>query len=369
MVAYTFVGYPAIIAVLARLCPRPVRRDDFYRPTVSFIIAAHNEADVIEAKLRDTLELEYPHDRLDLVVVADGSEDATAARAARFEGVRVLYERERRGKLAAMLRGVEQTDGEILIFSDANNRYTRDALLELTSPFADPAVGVVTGRKAIDDGTGRPLDQAEGLYWRYESKLKEWESAAGSVTAASGEILAFRRRAFPRLPFDALVEDLAQILLAALQGWRVVYAPRAVSLEPASATIDDESTRRTRLVAGRWQVIARVFPLLVRRQPRLAWQLASHKLTRPIIPAALVVFAASNLSLARESRWGRAVAAAHLGFYLAAVHGWIADRSGRRNRVTYLPYYFCRMNIATAQAPLSLLARRQKIAWTRVKRG
>jgi poly-beta-1,6-N-acetyl-D-glucosamine synthase len=336
---------------------------------VSLIILAHNEQDVIEAKLENSLRLEYPPERLEVLVVADGSDDATADRAAGIGAVKVLHRPERRGKLAAMTRGAQEASGEVLVFSDANNLYSSNALIELVAPFADPEVGVATGRKAIDDGSGRPLDRAEGFYWRYESKLKQWESTCGSVTAAAGEILAFRREAFPTVPPDSLVEDLAQIMTAAAAGWRVVYAPDAVSLEPASASTGEEATRRTRIIAGRWQVILRLLPRLALRRPRLAWQLFSHKVTRPLIPGALIVLAASNGALARRSRLAVLAAAGQIAFYAGAAHGWRAERRGRRSRLTYLPYYFCRMNVATLSGPLSLIRGRQSAIWVRVRRG
>jgi cellulose synthase/poly-beta-1,6-N-acetylglucosamine synthase-like glycosyltransferase len=357
------------MAVLARFFPRPVRGDRSLRPAVSLIVVAHNEADVIDAKLKNALALDYPPELLELIVVTDGSDDGTPKRAAKFDRIKVLHRPERRGKLAAMVRASEVASGEILVFSDANNLYTREALVELVVPFADPKVGVVTGRKVIDDGTGRSLDRAEGFYWRYEAKIKQWESMSGSVAAAAGEILAFRRQAFPAIPPDSLVEDLVQVLTAASAGWRVVYAPAAVSLESASATTGDEATRRERLVAGRWQVIGRLLPKLAATQPRLAWQLISHKLTRPLLPAALAVLGVSNGALARRNRAARALAAAQLVFYGAAVHGWRTERAGARNRLTYVPYYFCRMNLATVRGPLSLARRRQSVTWTRVRRG
>jgi poly-beta-1,6-N-acetyl-D-glucosamine synthase len=369
LIGYTFVGYPAIVALLAHVRPRPVRSDPSYRPTVSLIIVAHNEQEVIEAKLENALRLEYPREQLEVLVVTDGSDDETPERAARVDGVKVLHRPERRGKLAAMTRGALEATGEVMVFSDANNLYSPDALIELAAPLADPDVGVVTGRKAIDDGTGRPLDRAEGLYWRYESKLKQWESTCGSVTAGAGEILAFRREAFPTIPADSLVEDLVQIMTAAAAGWRVVYAPDAVSLEPASATTGDEAVRRTRIIAGRWQVILRLLPRLAVRRPRLAWQLFSHKVTRPLIPGALIVLAVSNAALARRDRRAASLAGAQLAFYAGAVHGWRAEHRGHRNRFTYLPYYFCRMNLATVSGPLSLIRGRQSAVWARVRRG
>jgi len=223
LIAYTFAGYPAIMALLARLRPRPARADPALEPSVSLVVVAYNEADVIDRRLDNCRALDYPQERLELIVAADGSDDGTAEIAARRDGVRVLHRPERRGKLAAMNRAAQAARGDVLVFSDANNVYERGALRALVAPFADPDVGVATGRKAIDDGSGRALDQAEGLYWRYESRLKEWESRVGSVAAVAGEILAFRREAFPTPPPGTMTEDFVQAMLAAAAGWRTGF--------------------------------------------------------------------------------------------------------------------------------------------------
>lgn len=372
-VVYTFAGYPALVALLSKVSPKPIRRRPGYTPLVSLVIAAYNEAEIIESKLENTALLDYPPDRLEVLVVADGSEDATAERAASFAGpfgaVRVLHRPERLGKLAAMNRAADAAAGEILVFSDANNHYTTGTLRELVAPFADGQVGIVTGRKAIDDGHGRPLDAAEGLYWRYESRIKTWESAIGSVTGVAGEVLAFRREAFLSPRAGTMNEDFAQAMLAAAEGWRVTYAPDAVSLERASATIGDEATRRSRLVTGRGQALWQLLPLIARRDRKLLWQVLSHKATRPLVPLSLAGAAASNLALARERRGPRLVLAAQAAFYAAAALGWHGEQTGRRNRWLYLPYYFCRMNVATLDGLRNFATRRHEAVWAKVRRG
>jgi poly-beta-1,6-N-acetyl-D-glucosamine synthase len=369
LIAYTFVGYPAIVAALARMRPRPVRADAAHEPTVSIVIAAFNEADVIAARLQNCFALDYPRDRLEVLVVADGSDDATVEVARSFDGVRVLHRAERRGKLAAMNRAAAVARGDVLVFSDANNHYDRGALRSLVAPFADPEVGCVTGAKHIDAGSGRALDRAEGLYWRYESRLKLWESQIGSVTAVAGEILAFRSEAFPAVPAGTITEDFVQALHAAAAGWRVVYVPEAVSLERASATIGDESVRRSRLVTGRVQALARLLPALARRDPLLACAVVSHKGLRPLVPFALMAAAASSVPIAARRRWARAAVAAQAGFYAAAATGRQLERHGRRSRVLYLPYYFCRMNLATLTGIWRFVTGRHDAVWSRVRRA
>jgi biofilm PGA synthesis N-glycosyltransferase PgaC len=368
LVAYVFAGYPAIMAALARLRPRPIRADAAFTPAVSLIIAAYDEADVIEAKLRDVAGLEYPPDRLEVIVAADGSEDDTAERARRFPGVRVLHEPERKGKAAAIERAAAMAAGDVLVFSDANNRYTRGALRALVAPLADPRVGLVGGRKAIEDGTGRSLDHAEGLYWRYESKLKAWEGAVGSVVGAPGEILAVRRTALPALKAGTVNEDFMQAVLVALAGWRVAYAPDAVSLERASATVEDEATRRSRLTAGRVQALHRLLAPLARR-PGLACQVLSHKGLRPAVPWALAAAAWSAVALTRTWAPARWLAAGQAVFYGAALLGWRREKAGRRAGAAYLPFYFCRMNLATLDGLRDAALRRHSATWERVRRG
>ncbi len=369
LITYVFAGYPAIIAALARMRPRVVAADSGHAPRVSLIIAAHNESAVIDEKLRNVAALDYPKDQLEVIVAADGSDDDTAERAARHPGVLVLHRPERLGKLAAINRAVDASTGAVLVFSDANNLYSADSLRELVAPLADPSVGLVSGRKVIEDPNGRELDRAEGLYWRYESAIKRWESTIGSVIGAPGEILAFRRNAYRTPQPGMLTEDFVQAMLVAADGWRVVYAPRARSMERASATIEDEATRRSRLIVGRSQAVAALLPDLVRRHPMLAWQFVSHKGLRPVVPWALVSAAGSNLSLASQRPWARWLLAIQALFYASAFIGWQRERSGRRSRWTYLPFYFCRMNFATLQGLADFARGRRQATWTRVPRG
>jgi poly-beta-1,6-N-acetyl-D-glucosamine synthase len=369
LVAFTFVGYPALVALLARVRPRPVRTLEGYEPSVSLIVAAYNEEDVIVWRLANIADLDYPTDRLEVIVVADGSEDDTAELARAIGQTKVLHQPVRAGKRAAIERGVAAATGEILLLTDANNRFTPETLRELVAPFGDPSVGVVTGRKAIDDEAGRPLDRAEGLYWRYESRIKAWESAVGSTTGVAGEILAFRREAFQFVQPGTMNEDFVQAMLAALDGWRVVYAPRAVSLERASATMTDEATRRSRLTTGRWQALRMLLPSLLRRRPLLALQVISHKGLRPLVPFALIVALVSNTLLALDQRWAGWLLVLQLAFYNAALLGWLAESVGRRSRVLYVPYYFCRMHLAGLAGFRDFASRRHEAVWAKVRRG
>ena len=368
LVMYVFAGYPALLALMSRLCPRPLRTEEGFTPPLSLVIVAFDEEDCIEDKLRNVAALDYPAEHLDVVVVTDGSSDRTVERARAFPGVRVLHDPQRGGNLAALNRGIYATSTDLVVLSDANNRYVRGALRAVVAPLADPSVGMVTGAKTIDDADGRTLDRAEGLYWRYESKVKQWESATGSVVGVCGEILALRRAAYSSPAPGTLNDDFVQAMLMALDGWRVVYAPEAISVEHASATIGDEAARRARMTTGRMQAMRQLLPRLI-RQPRLAWQVISHKGLRPLVPWALTSTAACTVALARRPGWPRAVLLAQVAFCAAAEVGRRDDRAGRRRRFTYLPFYFCRMNAATIAGARNFCTGRYSPLYAKVRRG
>jgi cellulose synthase/poly-beta-1,6-N-acetylglucosamine synthase-like glycosyltransferase len=368
LLAYTFVGYPLALGLAARLRPRLARTDPAFRPSLSVVVAAYDEEATIGRRIENLLELGYPPDRLEVIVVADGSDDGTAERAAAFDGVRVLHDAARRGKMAALNRGAAAAGGDVICFTDANNLFAAGTLGALTAPFADPEVGVVAGRKAISDDLGRPLDRAEGLYWRYEARVKAWESAFGSAAGVSGEILALRREAFRPGPEDALVDDYELALQAAEDGWRIVYAHDAVSLEPASASVGDEAARRARIFTGLCQAVWRHVPRLLRRDPVLAWQVVSHKGLRPVVPLMLLGAAVGGVASSARSRWALAATAVQALFYGAALRGWLDEARGRERSPFFAPYYFVQLNVAALRGLIRFLTRSQTGVWEKVRR-
>lgn len=230
-IAYTYAGYPVLLTVLARLRPERPFPPLAELPMVTLLIAAYNEQNVIAAKLENSLALDYPRERLQILVAADGSNDATPEIVAGFadQGVDLSYRPERAGKMAAILRALPQARGDIVVLSDANNFYSANALRALVAPFADPHVGAVGGAKVIARGDGA-LGDSEGLYWKYESYIKCQETRLGSCTGAVGEIMAVRRSLLDRpMPPEArlMADDLFLAMHVLKQGCRVVYAPDA----------------------------------------------------------------------------------------------------------------------------------------------
>jgi len=298
LLVYTHLGYPMLLALLVRLKrdtnPRPSawQADDL--PTVSLIVPAYDEEEVIAEKVANALALDYPRDRLQIVVASDGSTDATAERA-RAAGASLVLELPPGGKVAALNAAAEQAAGEILAFSDANSVWARDALRRLVAPFADPGVGYVCGQVRFLDPEGSNL---EGAYWRYEMAVREGESALAGVTAGNGAIYAVRRDAYiPLAPSGS--HDLSFPFRLAKRRLRSLYAPAARAEEKMVPTIEGEFARKRRMMVGLWDIVLGEGMLSPRGYPPLyAFEVVSHRLLRYLSPLLhLVVLVANALLL------------------------------------------------------------------------
>lgn len=371
-IVYTYAGYPALLALLAKLRPRPLRQDS-HTPAITLLIAAYNEEACLAAKLENSLALDYPAERLQILVAADGSSDGTTAIAGQFagRGVELSYRPERQGKMAAINRAMRLARGDIVVFSDANNLYDAHALRELARPFADPTVGAVSGAKSIIAGDGA-LGDSEGLYWRYESFIKKQETQLGTCTGVSGEILAIRRNLFSAPPANIINDDFYIALHLIRQGYRVIYAPAARSFERVSPSAGDEITRRTRIIRGRYQAIALARTLLPWRQPLVVWQVVSHKFARPLIPLAMVgALLANGLALLRSSGGWRLAPAALLLQFLFYGLAWLGNHTqiqGKPGKLLYIPTFLVNSNLAAGRGLLQALAGREGVLWQRVER-
>jgi len=314
---WTHVGYAVATALAARMRRRRIDARDI-EPSVSVVVAAHNESDVIERRVRNLLELDYPRELIEVVVASDASTDTTdevVERLAAEDGRVKLVRCERGGKVAAQNRGVGESTGEIVAFSDANALWQRDALSKLVRSFADPAVGYVTGRASYEaaDGTNR-----EGAYWRFELWLRAQESRLGSVTAGNGPIYAVRRSEWVDVqPWCG--HDLGLPYLMVQRGRRAVYDPDAVSIEKPSRDIEDEYRRKVRMLRGAW---VHVFRGMLRRVgPVYFVELISHRLLRYASGILHLVLLGSSIALVGEGWVYRAALAAQLLWLLLAGAG------------------------------------------------
>jgi hypothetical protein len=327
LLAYTHVGYGGVLAVLARrhrpagapgvgaaADPSGVAAGDTL-PDVSVIVAAYAEQDVIAARVANLRALDYPADRLEVIVACDGSPDATVERA-RAAGADVVLELARGGKIRAQDAGVDRARGEIVAFSDANAQWEPEALSELVAPFADPAVGYVCGdvRFLNEQGTNQ-----EGLYWRYEMLLRRLESAAGSITAGNGAIYATRRSSYIRVD-PIMGHDLSFPFNMVKRGWRAVYAPGARATEKMVPTIEGEFARKRRMMSHGWPIVVRGGMLSPRGyDPVFALQIVSHRVLRYISPFLHVTALVAGGALISESPVYGVATAAQLALLAAAL--------------------------------------------------
>jgi cellulose synthase/poly-beta-1,6-N-acetylglucosamine synthase-like glycosyltransferase len=317
LLVWTHVGYPIAAALAARITRRRVASSAI-EPSVSVIVAAHNEADVIERRVLNLLELDYPADRIEVVVSSDASSDGTdevVERLAEADRRVKLVRCPRGGKVVAQNRGVADSSGEIVAFSDANAVWQHDALRRLVRSFADPSVGYVTGRASYEaaDGTNR-----EGAYWRFELWLRAQESRLGSVTGGNGPIYAVRRADwFEQEPWCG--HDLGLPYLMVQRGRRAVYDPDAVSVEKPSKDIEDEYRRKVRMLRGAW---VHVFRGMLRRVgPVYFVELVSHRLLRYGSGILHVLLLVSNAALVGEGWVYQLAFALQLVWLLLAVAG------------------------------------------------
>lgn len=377
LILYTYIGYPLLIALLARIWRK---RGEFVEafPQITVLIPAYNEEKYITEKLENTLQLDYPRDKLQILVAADGSSDRTPEIVASYadKGIELSYIPDRNGKMAAIIRAMEFSRGEIVVFSDANNMYDTRAIRELILPFSDPSVGATTGAKLIIED-GRDLSSAEGLYWKYESAIKSNESEIDSCVSSVGEILAIRRNAFVA-PVEKIINDDHYIILDLLcRGYRVIYTPRARSFEYVSLTAGDEVERRTRMNAGLYQTIAMSGKLLPFRRPLLVWQVVSHKYFRAFVPFAFILLFLSNILILLFSLGEDSFAlnspfvlflAAQAVFYVLALVGNVFKLKGIMGKLLYLPVFLVNSNLATLKGFYSFAANKQTHIWKRVRR-
>lgn len=351
LVVYHYLLYPALVILLSRLrkAAAPVLHGapDSVLPSLTVVIAAYNEERVIAQKLENTLALDYPVERLRIIVAAHGSSDATADLARGFEsrGVTVLHDPVRRGKTAALNRAVEAATSEIVVFSDANNQFNADALRQLVRHFADPRVGGVCGLKQIYESADRESAVGDGLYWKYESAIKIAESRLGSITTADGEIFAIRRALYQPLDESLINDDTAITFELVRNRYRVLYEPAARSYEHASIKIEDDFNVKVRMVSGGFQTLTRYWRFLLPPRRAFAWAFLSHKVLRWLAAEFLVLMLVCSVLLATQPFF-QLMLIAQLGFYALAWVGWQRRALGAMPIALYVPFYFCAMNLA-----------------------
>lgn len=367
VVAYGYFGYPVTAAMAGSLLHRKVRKRPV-TPALSVVVAAYDEADHIEARLQNIFASRYPPDRIEVVVASDGSTDDTVALASSVDPSRVrVLDLPRRGKAAALAAAVGQATGEILVFTDANTTFHRDALAMMARNFADPDVGGVAGRTDyVVTADAHSSGRGEDLYWRYDTWLKHLETRTGSVVSAHGGMYAIRRELFRPVEDPAVTDDFAISTAVVAQGKRLVFEPEALAQEETMARSGPEFRRRVRLMTrGLSGVLLRRELLNPFRHGFYAIALVSRKVLRRVLPLTFPPLFALSLALATTSTFYLVIATLQVGFFSLAALGW-AMRGSRlgKSPVFYVPFFFCLANLASAAALWNLVQGTRIERWT-----
>jgi cellulose synthase/poly-beta-1,6-N-acetylglucosamine synthase-like glycosyltransferase len=360
VILYTYLLFPLVLWLRSRFLRRPYRARD-HTPRISLIICAHNEVSGIGAKLDNVRELDYPRDRLEVIVASDGSNDGTDDLVRARAGSVRLLSLPRRGKIPTLNAAVDAASGEILVFSDANSLYAPDALRALVRPFADPDVGGVAGDQRYVRSPG-----AEGVgersYWDLDRRLKQWQSLAGSVTSSTGAIHAVRRELYRSVP-SGVTDDFWISSNVVARQRRLVFAEAACAFEPPARSSDLEFQRKVRIMTrglrGVWLMRGLLDP---RRHGFYALQLFSHKVLRRLVFLPLAVLLVTSPMLWSEGLLYRLATLGQLAFYLLAVNG-MGWQGRRQARLLALPFYFCMVNAACVLAVLNVLRGKRIDRW------
>ena len=382
IVFYTYIGYGIVLFVIIKIrrilgIGKKAQIDHSFEPEVTLFIAAYNEKAYVSAKMKNTFELEYPKEKLNIVWVTDGSDDGTPELAKEYPNTTVHHLDARNGKIGAMNRGMEFVKTPIVIFSDANTMLGKESVRRIVNQFGDASVGCVSGEKRIINKESDVASGAgEGLYWRYESTLKKWDAELYSVVGAAGELFAIRTKLYRHVEKDTLLDDFMISLRVAQEGYTIQYDPEAYAIESASANVTEELKRKIRICAGGIQSIVRLRSLLnVFKYGTLSFQYISHRVLRwTITPLCLILLipVASILAYSEgvlDSKLYTVLFWMQLIFYIAALTGWFLENRSTRVKVLFIPYYFFIMNLSVVLGFFRYLKKEQSVNWERAKRA
>lgn len=365
ILCYIYFGYPFIILVISTFSFKKIEKRP-HEPSVTLLIAAYNEEKNIKSTIENKLSLNYPRDRIEIIVISDGSEDRTDEIVGSFEGhgVRLIRQEPRKGKTSALNLAVPQANGEILVFSDANSMYDQDALRYLMGNFADPGVGYVTGKMVYVNPDGTMIGDGCSAYMKYENLLRAMETRIGSIVGVDGGIDAIRKKLYRQMKVDQL-PDFVLPLMVVEQGSSVVYEPRALLKEETLKRSEDEYRMRVRVsLRALWALWDMRGLLNPGKYGVFSFQLLSHKVLRYL---SILFIIGAYIGNALILPWGmiyRTMFFLQTVFYGAALAGHLVEKRGVLSRVLFIPYYFCLINIAAGHALIKFLRGEKQILWT-----
>ena len=364
LIAYTYLGYPLWLWIRSRWCRKRVRCGP-YIPFLSIIMVVHNEEKVLPRKLRNLLELNYPAELLEIVVVSDGSTDTTNQILSEHMAdahMRVIFNPQQQGKAAGLNAAMSSVRGEIVVFTDARQQIEPDAIRVLVENFADPEIGCASGELMLGDPETGEAEQGMGVYWRIEKAVRELESAAGSVVGATGAIYAIRRKLLVRVPAETILDDVYIPMHVVRRGARVIFDPRARAWDSPDQGTAREFSRKVRTLSGNYQLL-QLAPWLLSSANPLRFQFVSHKLLRLVVPFALLATLLASLVTPGVFYHGAAIL--QLAFYTLSLLGLVhVLRRGAFGRVTDAARTFVLLNTAAVVAFANFAVGR-KAAWGR----
>ena len=378
---YTYVGYGVLLYLLVLLKrmvkgkPKQIELpEDSQLPDVAFMVCAYNEQDVVEMKMQNIHELDYPKDKLHVIWVTDGSSDNTNEYLKAYPEVEVIYSTERRGKTAALNHGLSMVTSDITVMTDANTMVNREAIREIVRCMQDPKVACVAGEKRVmSRHEGEIAAEGEGLYWKYESTLKRWDGELYSAMGAAGELCAIRRSLYEPMPENALLDDFVMSMRMVEQGYKIAYTSEAYAMEYGSANLEEESKRKRRIAAGglqsSWWLRSMMNPF---KNFMVAFQFVSHRVLRwSITPIALMALIPLNVALVmmKAGTVYTIIWILQILFYLTAFSGYLLEQHGHKNKLLYVPYYFLFMNINVFRGMHYLKTHQGGGTWEKAKRG
>lgn len=382
IIVYTYVGYGILLFAIIKIrrffkIGKKVEVDHSYEPEVTLFIAAYNEKDYVAAKMENTLSLDYPKDKLNIVWVTDGSDDGTPDLVKAYPNTTVHHLDARNGKIGAMNRGMGFVKTPVVIFSDANTNLGKESIRRIVNLFSNPVVGCVSGEKRIIEKESDVASGAgEGIYWKYESTLKKWDAELYSVVGAAGELFAIRTDLYRHVEKDTLLDDFIISLRVAQDGYTIQYDPEAYAIETASANVKEELKRKIRISAGGIQSVVRLSSLLnIFKYGTLSFQYISHRVLRwTLTPLCLLLLIPISFVLAYnegllELGLYSVLFWLQMLFYVAALVGWFLEHKSIKVKLLFVPYYFFIMNLSVVLGFFRYMKNSQSVNWERSKRA
>lgn len=371
VIFFTYIGYPFLLFLFSLF---ENKKESLLQPQtkpISIIIAAYNEEKLIQEKIKNTLEQHYPSHLLQIIVVADGSADLTVKKASEFKEVLVLYQEKRKGKAAAINRAITYTTHDILVLTDANSFLQPGALIKLIQPFIDEEVGAVAGEKKVINEQHHK-HSSEGLYWKYESWVKQYETNFNTVIGAAGELFAIRKNLYKSIPEHIITDDFFLSVSVNLQFKKVAYAKKAISVEYESITISDEWKRKVRISAGGIQSLFVLSEALnIFKHPKLAFQFFCHRVSRWLFcsPALIVLFVMNLFLIATtEFLFYEFFFLLQVVFYVFATGGWLLTLQKKYFKLFGIPFYIVFMHAAMLAGMVRFLTGKQSVLWEKAQR-